>query len=284
MTMQSAELETAAPPAGDELPARKSSFYLGMRILPPRQREAMYAVYAFCREVDDIADGDGTRENRRVALNSWRHSIEALYDGAVDAHTRLLAEPVQRFDLQKNDFLAVIDGMEMDVERDIQAPDRATFDLYCDRVAVAVGLLSVRIFELPAESGVTLAHHLGRALQMTNILRDLDEDLGIGRLYLPRENLAQAGIAATDPIEILAHPALNGLCLHLATEARAHFVAAHAVMDALPRKLVKAPRLMAAAYGSVLDDLIAAGWNAPRRRVSVGRWRLAFAVLRYGLV
>ncbi|MFM9973957.1 MAG: presqualene diphosphate synthase HpnD [Beijerinckiaceae bacterium] len=267
-----------------DIPAKHSSFYLGMRILPPAQREAMYQVYAFCRYVDDIADGDAPRAARFEELALWRASIEALYAGKPDARTLLLVEPIQKFALQKADFLAVIDGMVMDVERDIRAPDRATFDLYCDRVAVAVGLLSVRIFGLDAGTGGRLSHHLGRALQITNILRDLDEDLVLGRLYLPRESLAAVGIVDEDPACILAHPALDTLCQGLAIEARGHFSTAQAIMDGAPRAAVKAPRIMAAAYGSVLDGMIAAGWNAPRRRISVDRWRLTLAVLRYGIV
>ena len=266
-----------------DAPARGSSFYLGMRILPPQQREAMYAVYAFCREVDDIADGTAPREMRASALAYWRRAIESLYAGVPERRTMQLAGPVAQFDLAKEDFLAVIDGMIMDVERDIQAPDRALFDLYCDRVAGAVGLLSVRIFGLPRETGSKLAHHLGRALQMTNILRDIDEDLAIGRLYLPRESLDAAGITSRDPAEILAHPALDSVCRTLADEAWAHFRAAEAIMDAAPRAMVRAPRIMAAAYSSVLAGLLRRGWAAPRIRVRVSRWRLALAALRYSI-
>ena len=123
-----------------------------------------------------------------------------------------MAQAVRTFDLQREDFIAVIDGMEMDVIADIRAPDRATLDLYCDRVACAVGRLSVRVFGMEREAGLALAHHLGRALQLTNILRDLDEDASLGRLYLPREALQAAGIEATDPAAVIAHPAVAG-CL-----------------------------------------------------------------------
>src|SRR6201987_4572919 len=113
------------------------------------------------------------------------------------------------FDLGREDFLAIIDGMEMDVRADIRAPDHATLDVYCDRVACAVGRLSVRVFGMPREAGLALAHHLGRALQLTNILRDLDEDASLGRLYLPREGLRDAGIIATEPAAVLANPMLG---------------------------------------------------------------------------
>src|SRR5205807_2899814 len=121
-------------------------------------------------------------------------------------------------------------GMEMDVDADIRAPDQETLELYCDRVASAVGRLSVRIFGMDDDDGLLLAHHLGRALQLTNILRDLDEDAGIGRLYLPRELLHGAGIAAADPAAVLASPSLGSVCSAIEACARAHFAQAESIM------------------------------------------------------
>src|SRR5690606_12044898 len=120
------------------------------------------------------------------------------------------------------------------VREDIRAPELATLELYCDRVACAVGRLCVRIFGMDEQAGISLARHLGRALQLTNILRDLDEDAGIGRLYLPREMLINAGIIATDPGSVLAHPAITQVCRSLAEEALASFDAAEAIMAAAP--------------------------------------------------
>ena len=158
--------------------------------MPREQREAMFEIYSFCRAVDDIADEAGDRNERLAQLQGWRENIDALYAGTTPPHLRGLAQAVRTFDLKREDFHAVIDGMEMDVKSTIRAPDFATLDLYCDRVASAVGRLSVRVFGMEKEAGLALALHLGRALQLTNILRDLDEDAGIGRLYLPREALA----------------------------------------------------------------------------------------------
>jgi len=185
--------------------AAGSSFYAGMRMLPKAEREAMYAIYGFCRAVDDIADDQqGEREGRAVALDQWRRDLDSLYAGGDPGQAVLVAEAVRRFDLDRADFEAVIDGMAMDVARDIRWPAMAELDLYCDRVASAVGRLSVRVFGMPREPGVELAHHLGRALQLTNILRDIDEDAEIGRVYLPAEALTGAGIALTTPVEVQA--------------------------------------------------------------------------------
>src|SRR5579864_7797353 len=167
--------------------ASGSSFYAAMRMLPREQREAMFQIYSFCRHVDDIADSDGPREERLAALQQWRADIDALYQGRPPARLQDYVATVRKFGLPREDFLPIVDGMEMDVPQDIRAPDFLTLDLYCDRVASAVGRLSVRVFGLPQEDGIELAHHLGRALQLTNILRDIDEDAALGRLYLPRE-------------------------------------------------------------------------------------------------
>src|SRR5436853_6391318 len=183
-----------------------------MRIMPRAQREAMYEIYSFCRKVDDIADESGPRDVRLDQLRLWRADIDALYQGSAVSRAKSLARPVKEFGLRREDFQAVIDGMEMDVVADIRAPDWSTLDAYCDRVASAVGRLSVRVFGMEEKAGVALAHHLGRALQLTNILRDIDEDAEIGRLYLPREALKAAGILTTDPAAVLAHPALAQVC------------------------------------------------------------------------
>ncbi len=263
--------------------ASGSSFYAGMRVLPRPQREAMYAVYAFCRAVDDVADEGGTRPERQAGLERWRADIEALYDGRLNPATASLVEPVRRFGLAKQDFLAVIDGMEMDAVEDIRAPEAAKLDLYCDHVASAVGRLSVRIFGIAPGPGVELAHHLGRALQKTNILRDVDEDAEMGRLYLPREALAAAGIATTDPLKVMDHRALGAACAPLIVEARAHFAAAHRIMAPLPRRATRAPRLMGAVYGQVLEEVAARGFAPPRVKVKVPKYRLIWALLRHGL-
>ena len=188
------------------------------------------------------------------------------------------------FDLQRDDFFAVIDGMEMDVRADIRAPDRATLDLYCDRVACAVGRLSVRVFGMEQKAGLALAHHLGRALQLTNILRDLDEDAAFGRLYLPREELQAAGITTTalaaDPAAVLAHPAICKPCAAVVALAEAEFEKAVAIMAQAPRRVVRAPRIMAEAYRLILNRLVARGFAPPRTPVRVPRAKILLIVLR----
>ncbi len=263
--------------------ASGSSFYAAMRIMPKAQREAMFQIYAFCRAVDDIADDGGPRDLRLGQLQAWRGDIDALYEGAASPHLSGLASVVRAFDLRREDFLAVIDGMEMDVVSTIRAPDFATLDLYCDRVASAVGRLSVRVFGMDQEPGLALAHHLGRALQFTNILRDLDEDAEIGRLYLPREALDDAGIRSSDPLAVLAHPALARACAPVIARAEAHFAQSKEIMADCPRRAVRTPRVMAAAYRMILDGLVARGWQAPRTRVRLRRSRLLWILMRFAI-
>ncbi|HEY1862767.1 MAG TPA: presqualene diphosphate synthase HpnD [Roseiarcus sp.] len=266
--------------------AHSSSFYAAMRVLPERRREAMLALYSFCRSVDDIADdrGPATSAERLAELERWRADIAAMLAGCAPPRLAALAEATRNYDLSQEDFDAVIDGMAMDAERDIRAPDWVTLDLYCDRVASAVGRLSVRIFGLPDDPGVALAHHLGRALQLTNILRDIDEDAAAGRLYLPHEALEAAGVMTDEPLVAAADPKLAQACVAVAARARGHFDKAHSIMAAAPRAAVKAPRLMAVAYGSILDRMVNEGFAPPRRRARASRLRLLGALLRYGIL
>lgn len=273
---------------GNSAPAPRSasgsSFYAAMRVLPAQKRRAMFEIYDFCRSVDDIADGDDSRQARLDQLERWRSAIDALFDGSPPSGLRGLAEAVSEFHLRREDFLAIIDGMEMDACADISCPDSATLDLYCDRVASAAGRLSVCVFGLPMEDGMLLAFHLGRALQLTNILRDLDEDAAKGRLYLPSESLQAAGISVADPAQVLAHPALDHACTTVVTRARHHFTGANEVLSRYPLRIVRSPVLMARVYQNILGRLARRGFAAPRRRVRVGRFGLVWILTRHGLI
>ena len=277
-------LEAAATNANYGTTASGSSFYAAMRILPREQREAMFQIYSFCRQVDDIADSEGPRGERLAALQQWRDDIDALYQGHPPARLQDYAATVRLFDLKRADFLAIVDGMEMDVPQDIRAPDLATLDLYCDRVASAVGRLSVRVFGLTEGDGILLAHHLGRALQLTNILRDIDEDAAIGRLYLPREGLLDAGITSDDPLKVTSDPALPKACAALVGRAREHFAQADQVMARNPRRVVRAPRIMSKYYRAILALLVARGFSAPRAPVRVRKLTRLAIVLRYAFI
>ena len=252
--------------------AAGTSFHRGMAILPPPRRQAMYAIYAFCRIVDDIADEDSPFASRKPRLDQWRTRIAALYQGqADDPVTRELRRAIAAYALRQEDFEAVIDGMAMDAETPIVAPDEATLDLYCDRVAAAVGRLSVRAFGDASRAADQVAHHLGRALQLTNILRDIHEDAARDRLYLPRTLLDAHAIPPT-PHEALANPRLPQVCEILAARAHTHFRAATAAMATCNRRAMKPARLMGATYAALLSLLEARGWTQLDVPVKLSKW------------
>lgn len=269
----------------EKVAAAGSSFYLAMRLLPEARREAMYAIYAFCREVDDIADSDAPEAEKRQGLEQWRKEIDAIFAGTSQLPLgRVLADDVARFHLRREDFLAVIDGMEMDARQAIQAPRMAELDLYCDRVASAVGRLSVRAFGVDSPEADRVAHHLGRALQLTNILRDLAEDAERDRLYLPRELLIDVGIAVTSPLEVLRHPHLAQACDKLADIAEYHFIQARKAMALCPRRPMRPARAMGAVYHAQLLKLRARGWLRLTEPIKLAKSKKLWLALRHGLI
>jgi phytoene synthase len=262
--------------------AAGTSFYRGMRILERDRRLAMYGVYAFCRIVDDIADEPGPLASKISRLDAWRSRIEGVMQGRSDGPvTRVLAAAAAKYGLRKTDFLAVIDGMQMDAGEPVMAPDLATLDLYCDRVAAAVGRLSVRAFGDSSAAADRVAHALGRALQLTNILRDVHEDAGLGRLYLPREWLHEAGVPL-DPALAAAHPALPRVTARAAALAHEQFSLAHAAMAECDPRAMRPARLMGATYAALLARVEAAG-GAPGR-VSLPKWQKLWIAVRHGLL
>lgn len=243
--------------------ASGTSFAKGMRILPPARRQAMYAVYAFCREVDDIADGDAGVADPAAALMAWHRRIDDLYAGRTsDALDRVLVVAIHRYQLQAQDFHDVIDGMAMDCGEPIVAPDEKTLDQYCDRVASAVGRLSICVFGDSSADARDVAWHLGRALQLTNILRDIAEDAERGRLYLPAELLTRFNVPR-DPQEALYAHGLDDVGHILAARAQDHFREAKAAMRRCGGAAMRPARMMAASYAPILSALLKRGWKTP---------------------
>lgn len=263
--------------------AAGTSFYRGMRRLPPDRRAAMYAIYAFCRIVDDIADEEGTLPQKRAGLAKWYAWIDDVYHGrGHDPVTRVLTLAVPAFDLRRDDFMAVIDGMRTDAENAMLAPDLVDLELYCDQVAVAVGRLSVRAFGDASPAADRVAHALGRALQLTNILRDVWEDAVRGRLYLPREFLEDAGVPV-DLQSALFHPGFPKVCSRIAVMAHDYFREADLAMKSCDPVAMKPARLMGATYAEILSMLERRGWDRLRERVSLPLWRKLRLAIQHGL-
>ena len=273
--------------------ASGSSFTLGMKMLPRPRRQAMYAIYAFCREVDDIADEDSVAEagvpaDKLARLSAWRLEIDRLYAGQPAWPTaRALAVPIRDHALPKSEFLAVIDGMEMDAREAMRGPSQEQLQHYCRCVAGAVGLLSIRVFgayaggrEAAAEA---FALALGEALQLTNILRDLDEDAARGRLYLPRELLAACGLAEAEPTAVLNDPALDPVCRELADQARDRFAEADRLLTLCNRRALKPALVMMGIYERILDRLLDRGWHRPGQPLRLSKPEKLWAGIRHGL-
>lgn len=240
-----------------------SSFYWAMRLLPGERRRAMFALYAYCRMLDDIADGGAPVDTRRARLAVARGAVATLFETGIALEPTLaaLAPFIRRFELPRGELEALIDGMAMDVDGPIVAPSLPQLRLYCRRVAGAVGLLAVRVFGRSDAESIALP--LGEALQFTNILRDVAEDARLGRLYLPTEALHAAGILVHTPKAVLSHPALPKACALLAGLAEDTFQTAEAELSRLGGTGLFPARVMMATYRRQLARLIRSGWKTP---------------------
>lgn len=264
--------------------ASGSSFYWAMRLLPRRRREAMFAIYAFCREIDDIVDEAGTPDDKSRRLDLWQDEIDALYGGTPTRLTaRALTEPLRSFGLRREDFLAVIQGVKMDLGEGLNAPEFAELELYCHRVAGAVGLLSIRAFGAGGPQAEAFALALGTALQLTNILRDMVEDAERDRLYLPRELLDQAGIEAASPREVLRHAAIPDVCDALARIADRRFAEARSALAQCDRRALRPAVVMMVHYRRLLAALERRGWSRLDVPVRISTPAKILIALRYGL-
>ena len=262
-----------------------TSFYWAMRLLPPPRREAMFAVYAFCRDVDDIADDEGDIDQRRRGIAAWRDEIERLFDGRPTRPiSRALLGPVEAFALPREEFAAILDGMSMDAEERMLAPPLDELLLYCRRVAGAVGMLSVRVFGDAGDAACKLAVVEGEALQLTNILRDLGEDAARGRLYLPREYLQDADVAFEPPERVLDDPRLAQVCRRLADLAEDRFQEAELLISHCDRRALRPAVVILEAYHRLLARLRREDWRDPRARLSISRLEKLWVAARYGFL
>ncbi len=253
-----------------------SSFTAGMRILPPARRRGMYALYGFCRAVDDIADAPAPIEDKRAELDDWRTTLDRIYadQGAGQgrfALERELVEAVQRYRLPREEFDLILEGMLIDAAPSVRIADRGALSAYARRVAGAVGVLSCRIFGAPDAESRAFAIYLGETLQLTNILRDVDEDAAIDRLYIPRDRIAAAGIATErHAAEIVSDPRMADICEELAAEVTERYRLLPGMLPVAHRRELRSARIMQEAYGLIFEKLVARGWRArgPRPRLS----------------
>ncbi len=249
-----------------------SNFYYAFMLLPVERRRALYAVYAFCRFVDDIADDDNVREPSQL-LQRWRDELERVYNGEAErVISRALADNVHRFGIPRRYFEEVIDGVEMDLTR----KRYATFDelsLYCRRVASAVGLICIEIFGYRNPATRVYAEKLGLAFQLTNIIRDVREDAERDRIYLPQEDLQRFGVSEAEILRSTFTPAFTQLMQFEAERARSFYREAAAALAPEDRASMIAAEGMRLIYSALLERIIRSGYRVfdGRARVSTPR-------------
>ena len=258
----------------DEYCSRKvaqsgSSFYYSFRLLPAPRRAAISALYAYCREVDDVVDEVSDPNVARVKLAWWRTEVDAIFDGAPQHPVALaLQAAVDRYGMQRAHLQTVIDGMQMDLEK-VRYVDFTELETYCDRVAGVVGLMSAEIFGYSDPATRGYARDLGVAFQLTNIIRDVGEDARRGRIYLPQDELARFGIAPSDVLRARASPAFAHLMAFEVDRARSWYERALAQLPATDRRAQRAGLAMAAIYRTLLDEIAHDGYQVLDRRIAL---------------
>ena len=236
--------------------ASGSSFYLPMIFLQKHRREAMLALYAYCRETDDVADEIEDDRLSKKLIEAWRHEIESLFSG-VPNHpvTKALQEPIVSFNLEKKPFLEILDGFEMDRSGQMLRPSLDQLEKYCHRVASCVGLISVKIFGYNSPEVPGFAEHLGQAFQLTNILRDVSEDAERGRIYLPFELLKKENLEMVPPSEIATAQGVERVCREVGMMARQHFESAEKILPRSEKKNMRPALLMRSVYEAYLNEI-----------------------------
>ena len=246
-----------------------SSFYYSFMFLPPERRQAITALYAFCREVDDVVDECHDLQVAQTKLDWWRNEVRQVYGGQPQHPVgQALKDVIQRFPLPMEQLLEVIDGMQMDLNQ-TRYLDWKALNLYCYRVASVVGLLSAEIFGYTNRQTLKYAHDLGLAFQLTNIIRDVGEDARRGRIYLPVDELQRFNVPARQILDAKHSDNFRELMAFQAARARQLYDQAFAQLPAEDRKAQRPGLIMAAIYRSLLDEIEADGFLVLDRRTSL---------------
>ena len=254
----------------DKAAASGSSFYYSFKFLHGDKRRAITALYAFCREVDDVVDECSDQQVARTTLNWWRMQVAEIYGGKPQHPVaQALVTVVKRYNLPREHLLEIIDGMEMDLDQPRYA-DFKSLQLYCYRVASVVGLLSVEIFGYTDRKTLKYAHDLGIAFQLTNIIRDVGEDARRNRIYLPMDELAQFGVTAAEILNSQETENFRKLMAFQIERAQRYYRQALDQLPAVDRKSQRTGLIMAAIYQATLKEVVASGCHVLRERVSLG--------------
>ena len=246
-----------------------SSFYYSFMFLPPERRQAITALYAFCREVDDVVDECHDLSLAQTKLEWWRQEVGRVYNGT-PAHPvgHALKDVIKGFRLPQEQLLEIIDGMAMDLSQ-TRYLDFKGLQLYCYRVASVVGLLAAEIFGYQDRQTLKYAHDLGLAFQLTNIIRDVGEDARRGRIYLPIEDLQRFNVPAKDLLEARYSEQFRALMAFQAERAEKFYDQAFAQLPAVDRKAQRPGLVMAAIYRTLLREIARDGFMVLDRRTSL---------------
>lgn len=260
-----------------------TSFFWSMRFLPTAQRNAMYTIYAFCRHIDDIVDGNAPMAEKIDLLQAWREEMDNIFDKKVPTTEigRKIYKNCMRFKLPKEEFLHLIDSIGMDVPNPVQAPDLNKFYRYCRGVAGVPGSLTLRILGCKDEQIINdLATSLGNALQITNILRDVKEDALNNRLYIPKEYLEKAQITITDPMSVVVDKNLVVAREELARQAKDNYDKADKLIPRLDKKISRHVRMIESIYRRYFDMMENRGWEVISPKPSLGKFKKLSLALR----
>lgn len=260
-----------------------SSFFWGMHILPTKERRAIYTLYAFCRHIDDIVDGDKPLSQKMELINAWRQEIDNIYDKKVPASDigRSIYKNCMRFNIPKQELVSLLESISMDLPNPVQAPDFTEFSRYCHGVASAPGSMSLRILGCKDETLIqNLSESLGMAMQITNILRDVREDAAADRVYIPREFLQKAGVTVTEPGQIVVDKNLAKAREELAKIAVKEYDKAFKLIKKLDKKVSRNINAMAYIYKRYFDIMQNRGWEIISPKPSISRFFKLFLVLK----
>jgi phytoene synthase len=249
--------------------ASGSSFYYSFLFLPPEQRRAITALYAFCREVDDVVDEVADPGVARAKLLWWRQEVERMFGGTPQHPVgQALAPAAARYALPREGLEQILEGMAMDLDYN-RYPDFSTLEVYCHRVAGIVGQLSARIFGYTQPDTLDYARNLGIALQLTNIIRDVGEDARRNRIYLPLDELQRFGLQTDDIAMLREDDRFLALMRFQIARAKARFDQALALLPAADRRSQRAGLVMGRIYRTLLDEIEAAGGRVMNQRIGL---------------
>ena len=251
----------------------KSSFYWGMKILNKDKREAMFVLYAFCKKADTIADNKDLKERKKKKIEKLKKEVNEIFQNKLKNNfNKILKNNIDKYKIKKKYFLDIIKGCEMDIDNKMICPNKKNFNLYCYRVAGAVGLISLKIFGENTQKSKSFGLHLAKALQITNILRDINQDKKMGRMYIPKEMLNNVGIKSNNINFIIKNKNFPKACIRLSKQAEIAFDKANKDLLFCSKKNLKAAIVMMNTYELLLKKLKKKGWEDIKQRVSLTKF------------